>query len=140
MERAVANQANAAPHPATITTTITARALSMDEGPRILQRLRSDRLRRPKGERGQCPRRIVTGVLWKAAGAHYEQVRHVPTLQVTVHRACRRVGAHDGAATKMRRLVFGYVVGTFAVFFDDLLGAHRLNDLGEFVGQKGVLL
>ena len=51
-----------------------------------------------------------------------------------------RIGAHDGAAAEMRRLVVRDVVGGLAVLLRDLARAHRLDDFGEPVGQEGVLL
>ena len=84
--------------------------------------------------------RVVAGVLRKGARAHDEQVRHVPALQIAVERAGLRVRPHDRAAAQMRRLVLGDVVGPLAIFLLDLLRAHRLDDLGELVGQEAVLL
>ncbi len=47
---------------------------------------------------------------------------------------------HDRAAADVRRLILRDVVWAFTILLDDLLGAHRLKDLREFVGQERVLL
>src|SRR5262249_29965566 len=110
--------------------------LSMDQRPRIFQILLTDGRRRPERERRDSVGRVVAGILWKRAGAEHEEVRYIPALQISIERAGLGIGAHDGAAVEMRRLVRGHVVGSFARFLIDDARAHCPYDLGIFVGHE----
>src|SRR3569832_1335589 len=88
--------------------------LCIDQRPRLLEILLADRLRRPEGERADRAGRVVAGILREGRRAHYEQVRHIPALEIAVERARLRVRAHDRAAIEMRGLVLGNVVRPLA--------------------------
>src|ERR1700756_5488545 len=96
----------------------------MDERARVLEILRSDCRGGPKGECAYRIGRIVTGILRKCACTEHEQVGHIPTLQISVHRAVAGIVAHDGAAVEMRGLIHSNIVRPFAGLLDKLPGAH----------------
>src|SRR5580698_373422 len=114
--------------------------LRIDQRSRLFEILVSDGVRRPIGECTHGQRRVVAGVLWEGAGAEHEQVRDVPTLEIPVYRAGPGIGAHDHAPVEMSCLVRRNVVGGGPIGLRQRRRAHRLDDLGELVGQIAVLL
>src|SRR5262249_54344601 len=123
-----------------VTKRTAVRALRIDEPPGVLEVFFSDGVGRPIRQRAYSQGRVVTGVLRKGACPQHEKVRHVPALQIPVKYARIGIRTHDGTAVQVRRLIGRYVVGPRAILHRKLVCAHRLDDLGEFVGQELVLL
>src|SRR5271155_933628 len=104
--------------------------LRMDERPWVLEILGADRRGAPVSKRRDGASRIVAGILGESACTLYEQVRHIPALQIDVERAVAGIAPHDRAATQMRGLVGGDVEGAGAWPLDHLFCAHPLDDFG----------
>ena len=91
-------------------------------------------MRRLKRQRAHGAGRIVAGVLRKSGGAHHEQVRHVPDLQMLVDRAGAGIGAHHKAADDVRGLIRHAAPVAGHRFNDHLARVHRFGDLRHFAG------
>src|ERR1700753_890586 len=115
------------------------RRLRIDQSPRIRQVAIADRIRSPICEGADRQRWVIAGVLREGAGPEHEQIRHVPALQISVERAGLGIAAHDSAAVDVRCLILADVIRRSSILFGDVIRAHRLDDLGELVGQKLVL-
>src|ERR1700716_1759833 len=86
-------------------STIEVARLGIDERSWVLQILIADRRGRPIGERAQRSGGVIASVLRIGTRTHHEQIWHVPALQITIERARRPIGPHNGAPAQMRRLV-----------------------------------